>query len=514
MKLAAPSVEWAIEHLNRHNDTDLFPSLIEYNAIHQNVANMMDAVTSIDLPGNTYYPCRRFIIPKDEYSYRVATQLYPVDSIILTSLIHQYGQQIESRRLPQSGKQVFSHRFNPGQDWRMYGEQDTWSSFWDRCREFAATREFVAVIDIADFYNQISHHVLENQLNESKLPQEATRWILNLLKHITQRTSRGIPIGPHACHLLAELSLVPVDNTLQDYGLEFCRSVDDIMVFCRSRDEAKTALYRVAEVLDKQQRLIMQKAKTKIYDNQQFAELCNKMIADQPIDDVEQEILQIIRKHSGGDPYVCIDKRNLPDADLKWFDKKHLEHVVEGYLLIADPDFVRLRWFLRRLSQVGMPGAVEYCLQNITRLMPALSDLCHYFISSSPTFEGDWNLVGNTILKLLDTKLITSNEYFQLSLISLFSRNPTLNHIVELLNLFPTSSNHIRREIILSACHAERMDWLRLHKEAFPAFDLWCQDAYVYACHILPVEERKFFLKNQRGLNVWTDLVRTWSNSR
>jgi len=514
MKVQASSVEWALCHLAQHNDTDLFPSLVEYSVAHDDIKYSISKIASIELNSVGYFPCRRFVVPKGELSYRVATQLYPLDSIFLTAIIYEHGNLIERRRRPQEEQRVFSYRFAPSPDWRMYDSRDSWVEFWEHCKALSKSYNNAVLLDISDFYNQIYHHTIHNQLIESKLPNQITKWVMGLLEHITAKVSRGIPIGPHASHLLAEMSFIPIDNSMDSNGFAFCRFVDDIVIFCNSVEEAKVFLYKTADILDKQQRLVLQRSKTEIYNQEKFIPFCEAMIADQPIDEVEEEVLKIIREHSGGNPYVVIDKRNLPANDLKWFQKEHLEKVIDAYLKIPDPNFTRLRWFFRRLAQVGLPGAVEYCVQNLSKLIPALSDVCHYLISAADSFQGDWQVVGKAVLESLQHPIIKSNEYFQLSLMNLFSRNPSLNHLPNLVNRFAQSSNSIKREIILAACRAGASDWLRQLKEEFGGLNLWNQDAFIYSTHILPKEERSFFIRSLSKMNAWTDIVARWSKNR
>src|SRR5262249_5513126 len=138
---------------------------------------------------------RRFIVPKDEVSYRQATQLDPQDSIILSSILFQFGDGIEARRLPSS--QVFSYRFNPTEQHGLYDKESSWNEFWTTAAQHGFKSGSVLYCDIADFYNQIYHHTLENQLIQSGLPNQASKWIISLLESATAGVSRGVPIGPH-----------------------------------------------------------------------------------------------------------------------------------------------------------------------------------------------------------------------------------------------------------------------------------------------------------------------------
>ena len=197
-------------------------------------------------------PHRRFIVPKDDVSYRQATQLDPQDTIILSAIVFEYGNHIEAHR--RSEKEVFSYRFLPTTQGGLYSDQIGWNDFWESAADKGRRSGCVLCGDISDFYNQIYHHTIENQLLACGLPNQETKWIVGLFKSTTAGVSRGVPIGPHAAHLIAEASLIPIDNSVAASGLKFVRYADDIVIFSKSDREARQALGRLAQILDKQQR--------------------------------------------------------------------------------------------------------------------------------------------------------------------------------------------------------------------------------------------------------------------
>lgn len=104
MKLDKESILWGIEHVYKDSDTDLFPKPAEINIIYNDKEHVSSKLENIDISNYTWKPCRRFIIPKSDLSYRVATQLDPLDSILLAAIIYQFGNKIESKRVPTEEK--------------------------------------------------------------------------------------------------------------------------------------------------------------------------------------------------------------------------------------------------------------------------------------------------------------------------------------------------------------------------------------------------------------------------
>jgi Reverse transcriptase (RNA-dependent DNA polymerase) len=173
----------------------------------------------------------------------------------------------------------------------------------------------------------------------------------------TDKVSRGVPIGPHATHLLAELAFNSIDRALISEGLAFCRYVDDVHFFCKSEEDAQIALYKYAEILDDQQRLTLQDKKTEIVPADAYVTRASTMLLNQPLNDDEKEILTLIAKSAGGD-YDNATLESLSEDEVEYFESERLEELFDLYLEHHPVPYSRLGWLLRRLSQVRVPGAI------------------------------------------------------------------------------------------------------------------------------------------------------------
>ena len=511
MILSRASIEWAINFVSDHSDGDLFPKIIEIGAIKNKSEEFINAIENKNLPDFSPKASRRFIVPNDELSYRQATQLHPQDSLLLSALIYQYGQGIENRRL---GKEkIYSYRFAPSADDGLYCNKNAWNEFWQKAHTLSHSAKVVLYLDIADFYNQIYHHTVENQLAESKFPNQAIKWIIALLASTTANVSRGVPIGPHPIHLIAEATLIPIDNSLNTNGFNFIRYADDILIFCNSEREAKSTLASVAKILDLQQRLMLQRHKTKIYLSSDFQTLCKEMIEDRPIDADEAHLLDIIRKHTGGNPYQGISYNSIPQEDWLQFSQDVVGKIIREYLNKDDVDYIRLRWFYRRLAQIGHPGAINVSLENLDSLGPCFANICFY-ISSIQSIEPDqWKEIGSKLLLLLKSDEARDNEFFRLSILSLFSRNEFINHFSYLAKIFSKSDSFAKREIILSAYQNKAVDWLREHKESFSNMDSWQKMAFIYCISALPKDEKKYFINTCAYTGPFEEVLFKWAKN-
>lgn len=511
MTLQAASIDWSLDFVARHSDGDLFPKMPEIEALLDKRTEFVPLLEG--KPLGTFQPgaCRRFIVPKDQISYRQATQLDAQDSIILTAIVHQFGSGIETRRLP--GDVVFSYRFNPTLHEGLYGNSSSWNDFWAKAQALGNQSTHILYCDIADFYNQIYHHTVENQLIASGFPNQATKWIISLLESTTAGVSRGVPIGPHAVHLIAEATMIPIDNSLHSIGIRFIRYADDIIVFCNSDKEAHSALAQIASILDKQQRLMLQRHKTKFFTSAEFSTLCNEMVQDRPISPSEVGLLELIRKYSGGNPYVTITYNQITTDDWQSISETTIRGIIEEYISKPDVDYIRLRWLYRRLSQIGHPGAINVSLEHIERLGPCFANICFYLASVQSIDAAHWKHIGGCLLNLLDLDEVKQNEYFRLLILSLFSRNSYINHFAVLSQLFQAADPFVRREIFLAAKVNGAFDWIREYKESFQLMDPWQKTAFLYSVSGLPPDDKKYFINRWTFDRPFEQILAKWSKS-
>lgn len=512
MVLTADSLKWAIQSVVAHSDGDLFPRVQEFAAIQAAQDQFIELILKSPLSSFQPGASRRFIVPKDELSYRRATQLDPQDSILLTSIVYQYGAGIEERRKP--ADMVFSYRFGPTAQRGLYSSQSGWNEFWTKANMLGKKYGCILYCDISDFYNQIYHHTLENQLRESGFTNQAIQWCKGLFNSTTANVSRGVPIGPHAVHLIAEATLIPVDNSLEARGIPFLRYADDIMLFSVDRNEARKNLHRLAEILDQQQRLTVQKSKTRLFDWSDFSAYCASMIEDRPISTNEARLLKVVAKYSRGEPYRTISFNQIKESDWKQFSPEILTKIIRDYLDKTDPDFIRLRWFYRRLAQIGHPGAIRVTIDEIDRLAPCFASICYYLASVQLITQDDWMHLGSELLRVIDRDEVKENPYFKLSILSLFTKNRFINHFERLASLFDTSDNFAKREILLAAKMNSQVDWIREHKETFSQMDPWSQMAFMYCCKDLPDDERRFFLNAQNLQRPSLLTIASWAKQR
>jgi hypothetical protein len=269
-------------------------------------------------------------------------------------------------------------------------------------------------------------------------------------------------------------------------------------IFVDTRKDAQIALGELTSCVDTFQKLTLNRGKTKIMSSSAFLSVCDRMLIDNPINDAEEAIIDAIRDASD-DPYAVVSLPSIPRNLWHVMDETCIRDVLESYIKDeSDIDFVRLRWFLRRISQVGVPGGVEFLVEHAEILAPALSEIMRYISSARQRFTGGWPTIGERLLGMLDDPIVKTSEYMQMLIANVFETVTELNHIGGLTRRFDNVGPWCRREIVLAAATANSQAWIRTQKEKFSGADHWMRRAILYAARSLPDDERKFWLKQTR----------------
>ncbi len=495
-QLNPKSLDWALAQHESQGDTDLLPIPFELDIIRSAWNEIRTYLARVDIENYPWTAFRNMLVPKDELLFRNSTQLNPLDSLIFAAITKEIASRIENTRMSRDEETVFSYRYDASSQ-GFYGDNSGWMAFWESSRKKALNAGVVLVTDITDYYNQIYHHTLENQLNKASSPRSHTTALLNLLKRTTQEVSRGIPVGPHASHLLAESAVCPVDEFLSLKGYRFCRYVDDIHIFCDTAESAHVAVYDLANALN-QSKLTLNRHKTCIMSGQDFVRRATQMLEEDPVNDEEKAVIELLRKKTTGNPYQNICFVDLSSEELKSLTPSRLRLVLSGYLDAARPNFTRLRWLLRRLSQVGTPAVIDYVIDNLSRLSPAIADATLYLKSASANYDGNWKEMGTFLIAALDHPFVVRNEYLELVILTLFGAITDLDHIGIITDRFDRSRPAARREIVLAAARTNAESWIRSLKESFSESGPWLKSALLYGMRVLPEDERRMWLRRRR----------------
>lgn len=223
LRLKRQSLNWALKHALRLGDTDVFPSQFEFEAIKHDWLAISKFLLNEDIHNWKTRPLRSLLSPKSRYGFRIITQLDPFDFLIFAALVYEIGANLEAHRLPVRDKIVFSHRFKPDSEGRLYDRTIGYNQFQERAEHLASASKctHVAVTDIADFYPRIYSHPLENALADCTRKRAHVTAIRKLLAGWNETETHGIPVGSAPSRLLAEITIRDVDEALLAHGVVY-----------------------------------------------------------------------------------------------------------------------------------------------------------------------------------------------------------------------------------------------------------------------------------------------------
>jgi hypothetical protein len=269
------SLDWAIAHIQRYGDSDIFPVPFEYAAFARVWPGVIDYLSGVDLAHSEITASLKMMVPKHSEGFRGATQLNPFDALLYSALVFESAEAIERFRKPKNV--ACAYRLELTADGKLFQKDSGWSDFHIASEKLVDSGKFQFVLsaDISDFYNQISHHRVQGALAQAGVEENRSQVIERFLGNVNAlHHSRGIPVGPPVSILLAEVCLADVDNFL---GRKYShtRYVDDFPIFCATRQEALMALHDLSEYLYTAHRLSLQSGKTRILTRESFKRLKN-----------------------------------------------------------------------------------------------------------------------------------------------------------------------------------------------------------------------------------------------
>lgn len=492
-KLAKSHLQWALKHISREGDTDIIATPFEHDLLLKNKGKVINELNNIDISSHVWRDTRRFISQKDRLSFRPVSQLDPIDAVLFAALISQNKNKINNYLSPFRAN-VYSHELVCAKSGEMYERQKGWTRFWEDSIEKSSQEKcnYVVVTDIVDYYNQIYHHTLENQLDRACFSKPHKTALKNLLQFETDKVSRGIPVGPHPSHALAELAMAPIDGFLHQAGITYLRYVDDFHLFLESESEATIYLTRLAQSLDSQ-KLSLNRSKTRVYSADDFAGHAYRKSISDPINSIEEHLLDLLSENVD-DPYSDLDIDELDERVRDEFYELAIDVVLTDYLKAEIVDYQRIGWLLRRLAQLGVPSAATFVVQQMDNLLPVISDVVKY-LSRVDFEEGDALRLGELLVESLDNEVISNSEYLSTCILSSFADSPGFNNFHEI-ERFYSGNSMVRRKVMLAAHAQHKSDWIRTKKRDFSSSDSWLKRAIVFAVGRLPKDEAHNYIKH------------------
>lgn len=501
LTLKSSSLDWAQAHAVKYGDTDVFPLPFEYEAIQFDWTNIKEYLSNQDVLSWNVRPHRTLLAPKAKYGFRVITQLDPLDFIIFAATVKEIASDLESGRVPISNHRVFSYRYAPTKEGRLFDPRIGYGKFQTVCKNILERHpEFthIATTDISDFYSRIYHHRLENALCSATSKANHVKAIMNLLSGWNGTETFGIPVGSAPARLLAEITITDIDEALLANDVRYVRFNDDYRIFARSHSEAYRQLAFLADVLFKNHGLTLQQQKTAVLQREAFEHRHLTSPEDREISSLQNRFDQLLDSLDISDPYESIEYDDLSDEAKEIVDSLNLVELFQNELSSdVEPDLSIIRFVLRRLGQLGDSSIMEIALQNLDSLHPAFPDIIRYLSSLRGLSSQKKSEIGKAILDLLSDSIVSELDYHRLWALELFSRNTEWDNESQFFQLLTSAGDRpSRRKVILAMGRAGQKHWFKSQWRSLFDESPWPRRALLAAASCMPPDARKHWYKS------------------
>lgn len=518
LHLSGDSLDWALLHIERYGDTNIFPRPFEFAAIRHQWDDVKSWLMGRDLLGWTPRQKRSTLTPKGRFSYRVSTQIDPLDSIIYLGLIYEIGNELEAYRVPPEQRIVFSNRFAPTAEGHLYDRSLSWSSFLAKSAELAEhqSTSHVVVADIADFFPRIYQHRVKNSLDGATRRTEHVRVIMKLLRSWSRGVSYGIPVGPTPSLLIAEVTIDDVDQYLRAEGTRFCRYVDDYRIFCDSYRHAYERLARLAELLHQNHGLTLQAGKTSILTVENFRRAYLRTPESVELRSLAMRFDELVNVLDLDTPYEPIDYQELDPNERDLVDRLNLDTLLGAEISSQSPDLALVRFILRRLGQLNHGRFAPMLLEQAERFYPIIPAIIRYVEALTGLPSDRKRELGNRLASLIQNSYISHLPYHKGWLLSPFtSSGDWLENEDRFQQLYNEATDVFsKRKLILAMGRAHKSFWFRSQRDNVLALDPWERRAFLASASCLGTDERRFWYRSlDRDLDPLEKFIVQWAQA-
>ncbi len=397
--------------------------LIENNEIRQEILeSVVKSIKKNNFEELKINKIGHVLVPKKNLcDYRKCAWIDVIDEIKYLTLVLLIAKEIEIARDNKSNKRVFSYRLKTkGNNGYIFDNEYNYTSFRHRILEKSKmkNKRIVVECDISNFYDRLNLHRLQSTLlSIEKIDKDIINLLNEVLLFWSNRDSYGLPVGSNASRILAEASLLEIDNYLISKKIDFCRFVDDYRIFAKNASEAHKNLALLVERLNKEG-LFLNYSKTNI---KELMKNDNKIkIEKDEKKKLNVEVFnKIIRGYSG---LIPLKFRELSDSEKNKFIKEdENENILKlkGTLLIDPKEFIVTIKIILAKEKYDRLSEISEIIDRFPQFIPYYVDILIKYSSKIP--HNTINIIKNNMSKWVLEEEIP--EYIRVYVIRLFSIN-------------------------------------------------------------------------------------------
>lgn len=439
--LSPSSLRSAVDHLARRGDTSLFPRAFEYSVIESAWTQLGRFAERVNLLDHRLTGFRQIMAPKSSAGTRMATQLDPLDTILLTAAVFELAPIAERSRVPVSEGVVHSFRFRGESEGSLWDPSVNYGTFQTKTRELLdkPRTAIVAQTDISSFYHRVPVGLAASALERAGADRRLVEGVRRILMSFAES---GLPVGPAASAFFAELVLNEADMALLSAGATFVRFNDDYRFFCETESQARKWLQLLTDVLWHGPRLTLQDSKTKISAASSYrAELPPER---QWLEQLRNRILET-------DPYADTTEEELSPDDRELVDSAR--SVLNQAIDVRHPAWMRLgREAFKSLPLTERLSFMPTVLQQFGRLWPFAREVS-WCIAVAGKKQTERETIADVVTQNLERKPVAQEvpDYGLTWLVQSFSSGnwPSMDRLFQAAIDWPVAMA-ARREVILA----------------------------------------------------------------
>jgi len=361
------NVKLVLKHLRQDMRDDWYFDTLRYKDLIENVPLCCEVIAKSISAGHGIYasgsPTVRGI-PKTGFTERYALETDFFDRFIYQAAVTYLIPFID----PQLSNRVLSYRYEKYPQKTKYlfkNKIERWSTFEGISYTFKGSKKYLAVTDLANFFDHISSAQVCSKIlslipklscngNEKVFIRSAVECLKTNLEVWSFRSGNGLPQNRDASSFLANVMLHDVDSAMTDAGLDYYRYVDDMRIICESEAQARTALTTLVREL-RRFGFSLNGAKTKILSHEDP----NEKIAE-VFTSLDTNISAINNMWKSRSPRVVARST------------KYLSDLVASSIAQNQTQSRLFRFSVNRLSQLVQAGLVDFDAKLVTELRNAL----------------------------------------------------------------------------------------------------------------------------------------------
>lgn len=495
----------AVSNISKKGDTDIFPFPIENALFFDKTKEILEILEERDRNYDTKYkdiPVDNIktCIPVGHTGFRWATLIDPVWNAFLLAEVLKISEQIENKRIPIEDECVFSYRLKMDEEsGYLFDREINWKAFYKSAGEKSKNYKFAVKFDISDFYNRVYHERLQNVLHtDVGADGNSVDRIMGILSRISGRESYGLPVGGNAARILAEALLIRTDNFMKESKIDFCRFVDDYVVFADSRANAYSILNNCVDYFLRSMGLTLQKTKTLIMTQREFVQHV-KSVFDEVESDKDSGRKSILNLKLQIDPYAANANEDLKAlraqidgsgiiALLKSECRKSKINQLFGKQLVKALSF---------LEEEHLSTAIDIMIVNYDKLYPIFPVVMHTTFNNLLKCRKE--TIDNFVTGISD--LVEKNSYiiqpennaaYAIRVLSVIDSEKSSDLIKRMSDEGLNGRNHgsdlIRMNAVYAMTNRRELEWLSGMLKSYPGLSLWEKRAMAASASFMGAE--------------------------